>query len=456
MKIYVHKNGKSFGPYSESQLRDCLVAKKFSMEDPACYNGKTWIRLADFPGISETPKANGAHKAQSSTEGLGMHKEEKIETDMEERPSRTRLGKKAFALAGILLALIACSAGSLFTFWSLKEKESSQTDDQVGQRNDTSSGDEISGFEKFDPRPAAKKIDDFIYANLNKNNLTPYDEISDEQFVRRVYLSIIGRIPTIAEADRFLESTSADKHSLLIRELLSNDAGYTAHHYQFWADLLRIPTRVDYTLFYREWIKDQIRVNTPYDELVRKLVSGHGLIFDNPAAAYYLRDAGMALDNMSNSVRIFLGTRLECAQCHDHPFDKWSQMDYFKMAAYTYDFDVRMGANKESNRQGIYRDFKDRKWEAYTEAAGFEDFPHIRDESEIDEWFGRPYAPRYLEDNGLTKKQFREATVRAIAARKKAEAFDHPISQSINMLYGHISHVQVRHHKDKPLQLPHD
>ena len=455
MKIYVHKNGKSFGPYSPSQLRDCLVAKQFSMEDPACCDGKTWIRLADVPGISETPKANGAHVAKPSNEVLSTHKEEKIKTDMEERP-RIKSRKKAFALAGISFALIACSAGSLLAFWSLKEKEGSQTDDQIGQRNDTYSGDKIPEFEKFDPRPAAKKIDDLIYANLKKNNLSPYEEISDEQFVRRVYLSIIGRIPTIAEADRFHESTSADKHSLLIRELLSNDAGYTAHHYQFWADLLRIPTRIDYTLFYREWIKDQIRVNTPYDELVRQLVSGHGLIFDNPAAAYYLRDAGMALDNMSNSVRIFLGTRLECAQCHDHPFDKWSQMDYFKMAAYTYDFDVRMGANKESNRQRIYRDFKDRKWGAYAEAAGFEDFPHIREESEIDEWFGRPYAPRYLEDNGLTKDQFREATVRAIAARKKAEAFDHPVSQSINMLYGHISHVQVRHHRDKPLQLPHD
>ena len=455
MKTYIHKNGKTFGPYSDSQIRDCLVAKKFSMEDQACYDGKTWIRLADVPGILETPKANGAHEAQSSNESHILHKDEKIKTDMEE-PSRTKLRKKAFALAGISFAMIACCAGSLFAIWSSKEKESTQTNDQVDQRNDNSPRDEIPGFEKFDPRPAAKKIDDFIYANLKKNNLSPYDDISDEQFVRRVYLSIIGRIPTIAEADRFHESTSADKHSLLIRTLLANDAGYTAHHYQFWADLLRIPTRIDYTLFYREWIKDQIRVNTPYDELVRKLVSGHGLIFDNPAAAYYLRDAGMALDNMSNSVRIFLGTRLECAQCHDHPFDKWSQMDYFKMAAYTYDFDVRMGANKESNRQRIYRDFGDRKWGAYAEAAGLENFPHIRDESKIDEWFEMPYAPRYLKDNGLTKEQFKEAAVRAISARKKAEAFDQPVSQSINMLYGHISHVQVRHHKDKPLQLPHD
>ena len=203
MKIYIHKNGKSFGPYSASQLRDCLVAKKFSMDDPACCDGKTWIRLADVPGISETPKANGAHKAQSSDQGHSVLKEEKIKTDMEERPSRIKSRKKAFALAGISFALIACSAGSLFAFWSLEEKEGSQTDDQIGQRNDTSSGNKIPGFENFDPRPAAKKIDDFIYANLQKKNLTPYEEISDEQFVRRVYLSIIGRIPTISEADRF-------------------------------------------------------------------------------------------------------------------------------------------------------------------------------------------------------------------------------------------------------------
>ena len=102
MKIYIHKNGKTFGPYSESQIRDCLVAKKFSMEDQACYDGKTWIRLADVPGILETPKANGAHEAQSSNESHILQKDEKIKTDMEE-PSRTKLRKKAFALAGIIL-----------------------------------------------------------------------------------------------------------------------------------------------------------------------------------------------------------------------------------------------------------------------------------------------------------------------------------------------------------------
>ena len=135
----------------------------------------------------------------------------------------------------------------------------------------------------FGPRPAAQKIDQLIDANLEEQKLKAYPRVSDEQLVRRTYLAIIGRIPTIAEADDFLQSNEADKHSALIHQLLASDAGYTAHHYQFWADLLRIPTGLAYTLFYQMWIKEQIAANTPYDELVRKLVSGHGLLFDDPA-----------------------------------------------------------------------------------------------------------------------------------------------------------------------------
>jgi hypothetical protein len=453
MKIYVHKNGQNFGPYSVAQMTEYLNARNFNEEDLACIDGKNWIKLSEVPGIATTPEISSVKNLPPTKQSVPSTQAQEKKTVAQKAPPRPKFGKKTFALAGISLVVLALTGIYFFVFSGETGKTKGTAE---AQENNSLPGKEIPLFAKFDPRTAARKIDEFIFANLEKNNLPPNEEISDEQFVRRAYLAIIGRIPTIAEADHFHQSTSSDKHSLLIRKLLSNDAGYTAHHYQFWADLLRIPTRIDYTLYYREWIKEQIRVNTPYDELVRKLVSGHGLIFENPAAAYYLRDAGMALDNMSNSVRVFLGTRLECAQCHDHPFDKWTQMDYFRMAAYTYDFDVRMGVTKESNRQRIYRDFGERKWGAYTDAAGFEDFPHMHDESKIDEWLGRPYAPRYLEVNGLTKEQFREAAVRAFAARKKAEEFDEPVSQSINMLYGHISNVQVKHHLDKPLKLPHD
>lgn len=314
----------------------------------------------------------------------------------------------------------------------------------------------LSSLTAGDPRSAAGKIDEFILAHLEKEDLKPNPFVSDEQLARRTYLAIIGRIPTISEADRFLQSTEADKHSSLIRELLANDAGYTAHHYQFWADLLRIPTGLAYTLFYQTWIKEQIAANTPYDELARKLVGGHGLLFDDPAASYYLRDAGMPLDNMSNTVRVFLGTRLECAQCHNHPFDKWTQKDYFRMAAYTFDFDVRMGAAHESNRQGIYRDLHQKAHEAYGNAAGIEKFPWVPNEAEIANWLDQPYAPGFLERNRLTKAQFREAAIRGIAAHAEVEKFNQPTAQSINMLYGHISDVQVRHRLDFPLKLPHD
>ena len=90
------------------------------------------------------------------------------------------------------------------------------------------------------------------------------------------------------------------------------------------------------------------------------------------------------------------------------------------------------------------------------DATGLEDFPHIHDESKIDEWLSQPYAPGYLERNNLTKEEFRKTAIRGLIARKEASDFDDPVSQTVNMLYGHISNVQVQHHQDKPLQLPHD
>lgn len=305
----------------------------------------------------------------------------------------------------------------------------------------------------FDPLPAAQKIDAFVATHLAKEKLMPNPTITDEQFVRRAYLGIIGRIPTIAEADDFLGSSAADKHSALIQQLLANDAGYTAHHFQFWADLLRIPTRVDWTVVYQTWIKEQIAANTHYDDLVRQLVSGHGLVFDNPAAGYYLRDTGMPLDNMSNTVRIFLGTRLECAQCHDHPFDKWTQMEYFKMAAFTYGFDHRGG---NPNRAAIHNALKEEEMAAYRVAIGIEGFPIHKDEAAIDQYLTKSFAAKFLERSGLTEAQFREHSLRGIAARTAVEAHNEPTYHASNQLCNTTTYLEVRHLSDTQLRLPHD
>ena len=306
--------------------------------------------------------------------------------------------------------------------------------------------------EEFDSKSAARKIDEFVFAHLKSKKLKPNTTITDEQFVRRTYLAIIGRIPTTAESAAFLTSNNADRHSALIQQLLANDTAYTAHHFQFWADLLRVPSGQHWSLVYREWIRQQIHAGTPYDEFARRLVSGHGLVFDDPAAAYYIRDTGMPLDNMSNTVRVFLGTRLECAQCHDHPFDEWTQMDFFKMAAFTYDFDHRGGG---VNRGKMASALTHEERAAYFSAIPIEGFPHFRSEEQITDYLAKPGAAKFLERHDLTEAQFREHVDAGMRAERKLAEFNEPIRRNISQLGNSITYTQVRH-LDRPLRLPHD
>ena len=306
---------------------------------------------------------------------------------------------------------------------------------------------------EFDPRPAAEKVDSLLNAHLESEGLNPYATISENQFLRRTYLAIIGRVPTIEEADAFIQSSATDKHSRLIQQLLSNDVAYTAHHYQFWADLLRVEGNVHWAIEYREWLKKEVAANKPYDEMVRNLVTGHGLVFENPAAGYYIRDTGMPLDNMSNTVRIFLGTRLECAQCHDHPFDKWTQMDYFRMAAFTYGYDHRGG---NPHRSGIAASLREEERAAYRDAVENEEFPFFSDEDKVELFLSKPSMENLLERRGITKAEFRETAQQGIAALREAEATNESVYGSIGRLYNKTTYLEVRHLNDTDLELPHD
>ncbi|NOX99181.1 MAG: DUF1549 domain-containing protein [Verrucomicrobia bacterium] len=191
---------------------------------------------------------------------------------------------------------------------------------------------------------ASKKIDALIEKGYKEHKVEANAPLSDEVFLRRIYLDLIGRIPSLAEAKIFTASKDADKRSRLIDRLL-NSEGFVSHNYNYWADVLRINARLggaatEAEAAYRLWVKSSLRENKPYDQFVKEMISARGHLWDNGAIGYYQRDRGMPLDNMSNTVRIFLGTRLECAQCHNHPFDKWTQMDYFKMAAFSYNVDA--------------------------------------------------------------------------------------------------------------------
>ncbi len=192
---------------------------------------------------------------------------------------------------------------------------------------------------KIDTTRASARIDAALARHWKAKQITPNEKISEEVFVRRAYLTVVGRIPTYDEAQRFLTWQAPDKHARLIDQLLASD-GYVQHFTNYWADILRAKSTGiggnTTAQAYLDFIRDSLRRNKPYNQFVKELVTATGECYDNGAVGYYMRDQGMALDNLSNTVRIFLGTRLECAQCHDHPFDKWTQMEFYEMAAFTH------------------------------------------------------------------------------------------------------------------------
>lgn len=184
------------------------------------------------------------------------------------------------------------------------------------------------------------RIDQLIENRLRGLKVRPTPEVDDHTWVRRVYLVSVGRIPNKQELDEFIEDRDSNKKDKLIQRLL-NSTGHVSHQLNWLSDVLRVKDRLDGVNInvggvYREYLRQQLQDNVPWDQLVRGLIDSEGDLFgDNPAAGYYLRDRGMQQDNIAHTVQIFLGTRLECAMCHNHPFDRWTQKEFYEMTAFT-------------------------------------------------------------------------------------------------------------------------
>lgn len=185
---------------------------------------------------------------------------------------------------------------------------------------------------------SAKKIDSYISSNYAKHQVKPNSTLNDYQFVRRVYLDVSGSVPNLRELNKFMISADPNKRSKLIDELL-NSEGYTSHFFNFWVDILRYRDSLNNGVRgepYRQWIKQSLAENKTWNRMTYEMLSAEGLVWDNPASGYMQRDPAMPLDIMNNTIRIFLGTRIGCAQCHNHPFDRWTQKEFYEMAAFTF------------------------------------------------------------------------------------------------------------------------
>jgi len=187
-------------------------------------------------------------------------------------------------------------------------------------------------------KAAANQIDSLIAGTLKKNDVAKFnDPLPDDLFARRVYLDIIGRVPTREEFQRFAENSRTDKREALIDELLMHP-GYASHMFNYFADMYRLigkyaPQGIR-SEPYIQWWKDQLAENKSYKQIVTDMITAEGNLGHNPASGFLLRDAGMEFDAFSNFSQVFLGIDISCAQCHDHPFEDWTQMDFYRMAAF--------------------------------------------------------------------------------------------------------------------------
>ncbi|NQZ68670.1 MAG: DUF1549 domain-containing protein, partial [Lentisphaeria bacterium] len=190
-------------------------------------------------------------------------------------------------------------------------------------------------FSKPNEESAARKIDAMVKSDLARRKLTPNPVVNDLTYLRRATLAITGRIPSYAEIKAFEAATGETKYSDMVKRLVDSP-GYENMIFNFNADLLRLRTHVDGIRNlqpYREWLHAAIKENKPYNEMVMELLTSTGNMHENPATGYYFRDYGMPLDNLALTVQVFLGTRIQCSQCHNHPTQKWKQAEFYKLAS---------------------------------------------------------------------------------------------------------------------------
>ena len=200
-----------------------------------------------------------------------------------------------------------------------------------------------------------------------KPNSNPTRQASDEQFLRRVYLDVAGRIPTADEASAFLSSNTPNKRAQIIDALLLS-ADYRSQSFNWLADMLRVKDKIGRgspTFTYQEWLKERIAKNGAWNDTVYQMMTAEGRLVTNGAAGYLLRDSAMPLDNLSNTLTTFLGANIACAQCHDHTMAPWTQKQFYEMAAFFGDIDTKVqNGNALAKRvisQSKVFDEKDRK-----------------------------------------------------------------------------------------------
>ena len=231
--------------------------------------------------------------------------------------------------------------------------------------------------------PRNNFIDDLVFAKLRRLNIVPSPLSSDEEFVRRVYLDVVGLLPSLEETREFLASTDPRKRAVLIDRLLERPEFAEVWATRF-SDLFRVGLldqghkggRLMYT-----WLRNSIAADKPYNEFATELLTASGNLFFQPTANFYYVTEFSEPENIATNIsQVFLGVRLECARCHNHPWEKWTQDDFWGFAAFF-------------GRMGIKDTYQNDESQVLLKAKGEVLHPKTK----------KPVEPKYLDGPGETE-----------------------------------------------------
>jgi hypothetical protein len=183
------------------------------------------------------------------------------------------------------------------------------------------------------PVPENNRIDREVFAKLRALRMTPSELCSDQEFVRRAYLDLSGLLPSAGEARAFCDARRADKRERLVNELLGRPE-FAEFWALKWSDILRNEEKVldrRGVQLYSDWIRQSLAENKPLHQFAREIIAARGSTYANPPANFY-RATRDPTTRAEATAQLFLGTRLQCARCHNHPFDRWTQADYYDWA----------------------------------------------------------------------------------------------------------------------------
>lgn len=184
--------------------------------------------------------------------------------------------------------------------------------------------------------PANNLVDVAVFHKLQSLGIPASPPCDDATFLRRVTLDIAGRLPTLAETQAFENEASSEKRSLLVDKLLDS-RDYAEHFAGKWNSILRNRRQRGSLQFatrsFHDWIRDSFADNKPYDQFVHELITASGSVASNPAVVWY-QQVPDANQRVEDTAQLFLGQRVQCARCHHHPYEKWSQADYAHLTAF--------------------------------------------------------------------------------------------------------------------------